>query len=323
MEGLEIDKRPTRSPGPTVEQARAFCAVAGAVSYKQAADRLHLSEHVPVIRLVNRFSKALGRGRLVLSNPRGEVWLTPAGREILPAAQRFVDSALALRELPAEIRFSAYPTIAGRVAQRCGDLLEAPVPLVMHDISEASREDGGWGLVHDVVAGRLDMAIAPIGLAHAGLEEHFLYAWRLRVVLPEAESPLSGRKRVTPADLASWRIAASPVGHTSRDLLEAAFAAQGVDLKVALESPNQELLRSVARGGQHYVAVMPDDAFDTPDVRRGPCLTAPGMPRLGGGYALYIRPTEWARGHSGASSRDAAISAAALSLREALRSPRR
>jgi DNA-binding transcriptional LysR family regulator len=320
---LKAASRPTRSSGPTVEQARAFCAVAEATSYKRAAEELHLAEHISLIRLVNRFGKALERGPLVSADPRGEVALTPAGREVLPAARRFVESAEALRESPADIRFSAYPAIAGRVAQMCADLLDAPIPIVLCDVREASRFDGGAQLVADVVQGELDMVIAPAGLGREGLEEHALYDWRLRVVLPAVANPLSGRKRVTPTDLAAFRIAAAPSGHTSRELLGTAFAVRGLTLKVSLESPNQDLLLAVARDGEHYVAVLPDDAFDSDALRSAPCLTARGAPQLGGSYALYLRPPQPVDGSSLENARDVAIAHAALTIRHALGSRRR
>lgn len=320
MEASEGSRRPTRSPRPTVEQARAFCAVADASSYKDAAENLDLDEHVTLIRLISRFTKTLGLGRLIEPESKGRVRLTATGRRVLPAAKGFIESAGELIELRPEIRFSAYPTIAGRMAKRCPQLLEQDVPLVLKNISEANRQDGGWRLVHDVAGGRLDMAIAPAHLEEERLTERLLYSWRLRMIFPgdgadERALEMRERKSLTPADIEGFRIAAAPSGHKSRELLREAFAIANVDLKVALESPNQELLRAVALGGTKYVAVIPDDAFDEPDVATAPYLQVDGLDRhFGGEYALYVRKREDSGEDPTISELDAAINDAAEQL---------
>lgn len=314
-------RRKTRLSGPTVDQARAFCAVAEASSYKQAADNLGLDEHVTLVRLVSRFTKALGHGRLLDAESGGRVRLTPIGSSVLASAKRFIESADELRELRPEIRFSAYPTIAGRMARDCPQLLEQEVPLVLKNISEANRRDGGWRMVHDVASGRLDMAIAPAGLQEEErVMERLLYSWRLRVILPrdpEAEKArkLRGKKSVTPADIAPLRIAVAPIGHKSRELLIAAFDRAGVGLKVSLESPNQELLRAVAEGGSQHVAVIPDDAFPEQEVREAPYLHVKGSKQhFGGEYALYMRRESQLQEEGFTSEHDEAIAAAAEEL---------
>jgi DNA-binding transcriptional LysR family regulator len=321
MSETEEGRRRTRSTGPTVEQAQAFCAVADASSYKQAAANMGLSEHVTLVRLVSRFTKALNHGQLLEQESKGRVRLTAIGSRVLPAARAFVESDSELRELRPEIRFSAYPTIAGRMARECPELLEQEVPLVLKNISEANRQDGGWRLVHDVASGRLDMAIAPAHLPEERLTERPLYSWRLRVILPEDEESepvrkLGRRKRVTPADIVNFRIAVAPAGHKSRELLRQAFEMADVNLKIALESPNQEFLQAVAQGGKQHVAVLPDDAFDAQGVKHAPSLYVRGSERkFGGEYALYMRrPEEPEDGEVVLSDQDKAIAAAAEEL---------
>lgn len=319
MTALGTERRPTRSHAPTLEQARAFCAVADAASYRRAAAELQLTDHVPLIRLVSRLASVLERGKLVTATARGDVTLTTAGREILPAARQFVASAEAMRAGPSTVRFSSYPTIAARLATRCPMLLRGPVPLVMQGVDGARREHGGHQLVWDVQRGRLDLAIAPAGLAEGTeLVEHVLYRWRLRAVVADGH-PLAGRRRVTPADIAPFKIGASPLGYHSRDLLREAFAIQGTPLEVAIESADHAFLHALARADESCVAVMPDDALDEPDVHGAPCLAVRGRPRLGGRYSLYSRQIEEGPYMS---ERDAAVAAAALTIRVELASGR-
>jgi DNA-binding transcriptional LysR family regulator len=314
MSTEEAPKRPTRSPGPTVEQAHAFWMVAEEGSYKGAAERLGFADHVAVLRLVNRFTKALDRGPLVHSSTRGEVVLTALGREIVPAAKRYFEAAQALTSVRPEVRFSSYPAIAGRVAAFWGGLLDARIPLVLTGVSEASREDSGATLVKGVAEGRLDLVIAPAGMGE-GLMETPLYSWKLRVVVPDG-SPLAGKKRVRPADIAALQIAAAPRGHTSRGLLSKAFALDGLDLHVALESPNPGLLRAVVKGSSRYVAVMPDDSLEGKDLRNGPELTARDDSCFEGNYSLYMRPLPDLDGVSPEDNPDAATLHAAEVLRQ-------
>jgi len=328
----EERRRRTRSTEPTVEQARAFCAVADTSSYKQAAENLGHGEHVTVVRLVSRFTKALGHGRLLEPESKGRVQLTPIGSRVLPAAKGFIDSADELRQLRPEIRFSAYPTIAGRMARECPQLLEQEVPLVLKNISEANRRDGGWRLVHDVASGRLDMAIAPAGLQEERVTERPLYRWRLRAIFPRREAAAATRKnktKVTPDEIARFHIAVAPMGHKSRELLRKAFVMADVDLKVSLESPNQDLLRAVAEGGSKHVAVIPDDAFPEEEIEDAPYLYVKGSKQVfGGSYSLYMRKENQLKDDDSASEHDKAIAAAAEDLVEAItskkdRKPRR
>lgn len=280
---------------PTIEQAKAFCEVAETRSYAEAARRLGHSR-AGLIRLVDRFAKSVGRTELFGPSRRGQVQLTAAGGELLDPARRFVAAAEGLVGGPQQIRFSAYPIIVQQVMAEAPDLLEAEVPLLLDDVSEERRGDGGEGLVRAVVNGRLDLVAAPSRLLaddeleSRKLEELHLYDWKLRVVLPRGYSGRS-KKRISPAELAELEISAAPPGHRSRHLLEFAFESAGVPLWVDLESSSQHTLRSIANSRRH-AAVIPDDAFGSPDEDLGPCLTDGRGQPVGDSYSLYLRTPE-------------------------------
>jgi DNA-binding transcriptional LysR family regulator len=293
----EVSRRPTRRPAPTLDQARAFVAVAASGTYREAARKLGFGDdHVPVIRLVARFTDVVALGKLVSASRRGEVALTSPGLRVLPAAQRMVQAAEALSHIHDEIRFSSYPAIAGRLVAAAPDLLEADEQLVFHDVSEHNRADGGIGLVERTTIGELDIVVAPTGLservADVGIREEEVYSWRLEVVLPGGSlNELHRRAVVRPRRLARYRIVCAPVGHKSRELLERVFAEDGVLLDVATESANQEVLFHIAVNSTTLAAVLPSDSFaqrthgKEPD-RLGPELAAPGYhPR--GHYSVY------------------------------------
>jgi len=308
---------------PTIEQAKAFCAVAETHSYAEAARRLGHSR-VGLIRLVERFADSVGRSGLFGPSRRGRVELTAAGSELLDPAWQFVAAAEALIGSPRQIRFSAYPIIVQQVMAKAPELLEADVPLLLDDVSEERRGDGGEGLVRAVVNGRLDLVAAPSGLLSdeerelRKLEEFHLYDWKLRVILPRGYSSRS-KKRISPGELvefADLEISAAPHGHRSRRLLEFAFDSAGVPLRVDLESSSQHTLRSIANSRRH-ASILPDDAFGTPDENLGPCLTDGSGRPVGDSYSLYLRTPE-TKASTEADQRELAILKAAQVIQEEL-----
>jgi DNA-binding transcriptional LysR family regulator len=283
--------------------------VARAGSYQDAAGSRELADYRPLMRKVKRLAHNLDKPDLLTATQRGKVALTPAGAEILPAAQWLVQAADALLQAHG-VRFSAFPSIASQVVTACHDLLDADDPLVLTDIGEGSRDDGGVGLVRKVEGGALDIAIAPEGLSISGLKSRLLYDWRLRVVLPARGSggTLSVRKELSPDELVDFEICAAPPGHSSRHQLEDAFRFAGVDLRVVIESTNQAVLRELATSGRRYVAVIPDDAFGRPHDQIGPELRGPDGRTWGGSYAVYWRRADPLRQRGAAhEARDATI----------------
>jgi len=293
-------------PSITIEQARAFCEVARSSTYAAAADRLapdraaRGQSHVRVIRLIGRFAAALGHRprELVHTDNRGGVTLTALGLEVLPLARRLVDAADALQVEQRAVRFSTYPSIAGQVVAACPELLDAEVPLLLTDVSEVARRDGGAQLVRDVADGILDIAVAPASLGVAGVEERLLYRWSLCCLPPGRRGSLEEEAAtIRPADMQRFAIAAAPSGHRSREALERAFADDDVRLVVAVESSSQELLRDLAAHSSRHVAVVPDDAFGSrlPDAGQPggtPRIVSRSTPWWGGDYALYWRAAD-------------------------------
>jgi DNA-binding transcriptional LysR family regulator len=277
-----------------VEQARAFCAVAEAGSYTGAARALD-KDRIAVNRLVSRFTAAVGRGVLVRANKAGRATLTTEGLAALGATRRFLAAADALLQHRPAVRFSAYPTIAQKLVREAPDLLDDTLRVEFVTVTDETRRGGGAGLVADVAAGRLDLAVAPGGQSMPGVQERRLYSWHLRVIGPgRAFDPVGPTLR--PSALSGFRLAASPPGHRSRELLLGAFQDDGESLHVEVESESQEFLRDLALNSHQHVAVIPDDAFEgVPDPALGPILSSANTHSYGGAYSLYCR-TEDATG---------------------------
>jgi hypothetical protein len=280
-----------------------------------------VEQHVALIRLVDRLAVGLNRDRLVHADPRGNARLTSSGLDLLPSARGFLAAAEALSETRIIVRLSTYPSIASQLVARSPELFDGTSPVELHEVGEDARQGRGRGLVRDVEAGTLDLAIAPAGLSTAAVEEQPLYRWSLRALLPSSRCRAS-RGTITPDQLNDFRIAAAPTGHTSRDLLDAVYASENLDLIVSLESSSQELLRALVASSATYAAVIPDDAYGTPDPRLGPRLVTRLQKEWGGRYSLYVR-TGSATSRGARDSRDSSALVAVMSaVTGALSAPR-
>jgi DNA-binding transcriptional LysR family regulator len=286
------NNRRRRKTAPTVEQARAFCECAKHGNYGLAAEAMGHDDRVAIIRLVSRFADALGQGKLVRADSRGNVSVTPEGEAALPIARRFVNAADALVVRSRPIRFSAYPGVTIQVLRSYPQLLSHRPPVALTGISEQSRRDGGRALVSGLIANELDLVVAPEGLTGEEIVGDLLYGWSLRVLsagTDERTELLRECEFVTPDDLLGFSVGAAPVGHRSRLMLDSLCAKHGVALDFALESASQELLREFVKVNPSHVAVLPDDAFGELNPELGPLLTTSDGEPWGSAYFLYRR----------------------------------
>jgi hypothetical protein len=153
------------------------------------------------------------------------------------------------------------------------------------DVSAQARGDGGVGLVDRLRTGHLDLAIAPSGIMRSDVSAELLYQWQLRAALP---GHIARPETISPAELSAYEIGAAPLGHRSRQQLQAAFDDDAVTLHVAVESSSPELLRDIALYGSRHAVAIPGDAFGQRDQRFGPLIVTSRGP-YGGGYSIYAR----------------------------------
>ena len=270
-------------------------------------------------RLVRRFEEALcAPGGFITTTPDGLVTLTDAGEEVLPFAREFVSAANALAPRAiagrAQIVLSTYPAIAIRIAGKLAALLEEE-RLVLHQVGDATRKERGTGLVQQVAAGRVDIAVAPSRVNALGafdVQEDLAFEWSLRVVLPRGhtlqhDASISLRSLIG-QDLA---LLCSPSGHGSRDMFEEACQRLGLSAPVVMESSDQPLLRSLAGESRRLAAIIPEDMAGVSDAF-GPVLTDGRRP-LGGTYSVYQRVPRTAR--------DRIVAAMTAEVLDALKGP--
>lgn len=181
-----------------------FLAVADALSFRQAAETLHLSQP-PLSRAIREFEEQLGT-RLFDRNTKG-VTLTPAGEKLLPYARKIAkllcdaEAALTTPGLPVNLRLgltsAVEPVWFSGLAQR----VQAAHPgMVVSTFSDTSPR-----LIRQLRAGKLDAAFIALPTSAQGLDVQELDRLPMVVAIPSTHH-LAKRRTVGLADLAREKV---------------------------------------------------------------------------------------------------------------------
>ena len=229
-----------------------FVAVATCLSFRQAAEGLHITQP-PLSRAIRQLEERLGQ-RLFERNTQ-HVALTAAGRALLPRAQKILallDGAVAA--VQAHDDGIATPLRLGLTTSvEAGSFraLTAALPLAMPQADTSPR------LVAALRAGRLDAAIVALPTRTFDLAVEPLGAQPLLAALPAAH-PLARRRRIALADLAEaplywFERARQPAFF---DHCHAVFARRGFTPRLLREPVDHHvLLAGIAAG--HGIALLP------------------------------------------------------------------
>ncbi|MGW3963821.1 LysR family transcriptional regulator [Amycolatopsis sp. NPDC005003] len=182
---------------------RYFVAVAEELHFGRAAARLHMSQP-PLSRAIKQLETDVG-AVLLLRSAAG-VTLTPAGTALLAEARALLDQADQARVRVAAAAGAAALTVgilgdgADPAATRLADAYRRQHPDVEVRVRDTDLTDPTCGLR----AGLVDVALTRGPFDETGLTVHELRADPVGAVL-RADDPLSGRARLTLADLAGRR----------------------------------------------------------------------------------------------------------------------
>lgn len=233
-----------------------FLAVADALSFRQAAETLHLSQP-PLSRAIRELEERLGT-RLFDRNTRG-VALTVAGEKLLPYARsiakllREAEAALTIKGLPANLRLGLTSAVEPAWFHGLAQRVQASHPgTVVSTFSDTSPR-----LVRQLRAGKLDAAFIALPTETHELEVSELDRLPMVVALPSGHL-LAKRRRIGLADLAREKVfwferARQPAFY---DHCQTVFSRHGfAPSKLREPSDHHVLLADVANG--KGVALLP------------------------------------------------------------------
>ncbi|SEA70750.1 LysR family transcriptional regulator [Variovorax sp. YR216] len=177
-----------------------FLAVADALSFRQAAETLHLSQP-PLSRAIRELEERLGV--LLFDRDTKGVHLTDAGHKLVPYARaidkllREAETKLRPRTLPATLRLGLTSSVEATWFRGLAQRIQARHPgTAVSEISDTSPR-----LVRRLRAGRLDAAFIALPTNTEGLDVVELDRLPMIVAMSSAH-PLAKRRIVRLADLA-------------------------------------------------------------------------------------------------------------------------
>ncbi|WP_049314802.1 LysR family transcriptional regulator, partial [Pseudomonas aeruginosa] len=227
-----------------LRQFRQFVAVAEELSFRRAAERLHMAQP-PLTTAIRRLEEEVGASLLERDNRIHR--LTPAGRAFLDEARRTL--AQAERTLAA-----ARSAASGRSTLRLA-FVDSTINILLPRILQAFRQQHGaldFQLQEDTTAGQLEalredridagLIVLPVD-RQPGLYTHLLVDGDMRVALPEGHR-LARHARLRLEQLAGepWLLFPRHYGPGMHDLIVAACAAAGFVPEVVQEARQMQTI---------------------------------------------------------------------------------
>jgi DNA-binding transcriptional LysR family regulator len=215
-----------------------FVAVAEELSFTKASRRMHVVQS-GVSSAIQSLERELAAP--LFERDRHRVALTDAGRALLPEARATLGAAQAAKDAVGQARGRLRGTVTVGTMLSTGTV-DLPAILGrfhgMHpDVSVRLRisATGSSGLIREVQAGALDLAVASLpGPPPAGLAARLIAQERL-VLICHPEHRLAARHSVALAETAGEAFIDFPPGWGNRAIVDRAFALAGIERQVPFE----------------------------------------------------------------------------------------
>lgn len=268
----------------TLQRLRYFVAVAHAGTYRQAADRLHVSQPA-VSAQVHALENDVGV-RLFENAGRG-VRLSPAGRQLLPKAAEILGAVEGLVEFAGGIsrgdegciRLTCFPIhIDMFLGELARDFLrENPRAAIdWTRVRDDRRQSGGRKMFQELAEGDVDVVV---GRPQRGLGGLPVYDAKIVAVLPDDHEHRNDRVLDVRA-LREEGLLMAPSGFFSRQVFEEACAALGFEVRVRHEMSRSATLQTLGRCG-FGIPVVANDTLTTKPVINYPVLVDADGSELG------------------------------------------
>ncbi|MBT8224094.1 MAG: LysR family transcriptional regulator [Dactylosporangium sp.] len=284
-----------------LRQLECVIAVAEELSFTRAARRLHTVQS-GVSAAVAALERELGVR--LFERTRQHVDLSDAGAALLPRAREVLSAVQAARDAVDEARGGLRGTVDLGTMISVG-IVDLPALLGRFHMDHPAvtvrlrtMTTGTAGLVRALTDGTLDLAFVSLsgrgpGWA-AGLAVRDLATWPM-VLVCRADHRLAGERRVDLTRLAAESFIDFPVGYGNRTVADEAFAAAGIDRRVALEVSDIAAAAGFVKHGLG-LAILP--AFVAPEDDALRVLTIAGHPmtwKLSVATSRQRRPSAAAR----------------------------
>ncbi|WP_436493555.1 LysR substrate-binding domain-containing protein [Actinokineospora sp. HUAS TT18] len=298
--------------GPSINQVRAFVAVAEFLHFTRAAAALGVSQ--PTLSAgLSGCEEALG-SRLVERTTR-KVMITRAGERLLPHAKAVlaaVDSLVSESDsvrapFSGTVRLGFIPTVAPYL-----------LPVVLRGLAQAFpaltvevHEERTAALSEGLQSGRIDAAVLAVPVGSRGVAVDPLYDEDFVLVAPRGHS-LSTRDSVDAAELGTLDLLLLEEGHCLRDQALDICASAGLEPESAARAASLTTLTQLVSAGMG-VTVLPETAVAIEAKRAGLAVTRFTSPAPRRRIALVYRES---------AGRSAEYAAIAAELRRAVRTRR-
>lgn len=249
------------TPNPTLRQLESFVAVAGLLSFRRAAERVHISQPALSAQIA-QLEQQLGVS--LFERDRRKVMLTDAGRDLLPRArtiladvQRLIDSAAGHDDpLRSVIRLGVIPTLAPYLLPRVLPRLRAAHPQLRLYL----REDLTERLLADLAAGELDLVMLACEAELGEVESLPLFRDRFLLAVP-LDHPLASATELGEHDLEDQQVLLLEDGHCLRDQTLAVCNVRGARERDDFRASSLSTLIQMVGGGLG-VTLIPELAAD-------------------------------------------------------------
>ncbi|GAA4779066.1 LysR substrate-binding domain-containing protein [Citricoccus nitrophenolicus] len=243
-----------------LEQLRGFVEVARVGHFTRAAETLHLTQP-SLSRQIAALEHDLGSE--LFHRARGHITLTAAGEALWPVARRMLADAEDIRRQMTEltdlrrgrIRLGATPTLCVSLVAEALAAFHADHPGIELHLTER----GSRGLIEELTAGALDLALVITSDAHPATAPSLVRSPLLTeelVVVGGGPSPFGSRGTLTLPELARMPQIVFPSSYDLRATLDEAFRSAGLTPTVVLEGAEMDaVLRFVEL--QMGVALVP------------------------------------------------------------------
>jgi LysR family hydrogen peroxide-inducible transcriptional activator len=234
---------------PSIRQLRYFVSLAELRHFRRAAEAMGISQPSLSLQIANL--EAL-LGAQLIERGRGQVTLTPVGREVLVLARRTLDDAQEILDVTAAMRGGLSGTIRLGASPSLGPYLLPRVVGQLHksfpDLRLYIRERVPRQLREELIDGTHDMILSQLPMQGADFHVRRMFSEPLLLVTPP-DHPLSGQASVQVSDLKGLQVLSLGPEFVLHDQIQVICAEHGAELVRDYEGTSLDALRQMVAMG--------------------------------------------------------------------------